>query len=437
MTEAAQRVRSRLPFAVRGFQSQGDLLRFLYMVAASERRVLLVGETGTGKSSIAKLLARMDGKYTPTDFEPYLLAIPPLFSTTPQPARSKTERSPRKSMSFLEVDLSTVTGDMAKSELFGHVKGAFTGATYDRLGALRAVGTGVLFIDEVDSSSKEIQANLLGATRADHFLVRPLGSEKSYLVTPRVVAACCSLRRIREELAYRLGQVVLHLVPLRQRVDEIPTIAQDLLRAECRRVKVDPREFAPDAIQWLQDQTWPGNLRELQSLVANCVLVSAGSPEPIGRRELERVQAFTMVSGHPAAVSPSGAGSQRDKAPASVVARALRLSAGRVSRRELEALLYESVLASVPPAEQAIAMSVEERRWRAPEYHAQHLLTLDALGRRGRVRLACLGKTEAFLAKVAASEALGRADLMANAEDRDSDGADISTLAALSGRRGE
>lgn len=474
-----------LPFAVRGVEDDDDVELLLRSLAHGHppRRILLVGETGTGKSSVAKAFARMRGVYDPEPSEDWLRDLRPIAKIPEVPAAPQASDPPRfvrypwtrvllrtslasdereqlaraagfpsaegvgvarlgaawrshpagarvafhtdykyplplrvevvrahpdpatSVPAFQEVDLSAGTGDMLRSELFGHVEGAFTGALGDREGAIVAAHNGVLFLDEVDSATTEIQANLLAATRVDHFLVRPLGSDRPTKAYPRVVAACCSLRRVREELAFRLGQVVLHLMPLREQRARIPAIAQSWLLRECRRTRGNPREFSAKALDWLLEHSWPGNLRELESLVSNIVFLGAGTGQSVEVRHILRARTFSLSGPHEEAEPVRNGASLT---PPEMVALALEqggLDGRRLGARELEALRYEWALLNGPRGEQRDRMGVSPRTWDKPDWHADHRRVLDSLGRGARVRACVLDGTPEFRAKVGEADA--------------------------------
>jgi DNA-binding NtrC family response regulator len=214
------------------------LMAKIASVARSEASVLVVGETGTGKELVARALHDV---------------------------------GPRASAPFVIVDCGAVAPNLIASQLFGHIKGAFTGADADRRGAFALANGGTLFLDEIGELPSELQPTLLGALERRRF--RPIGSEKEIGTDVRVVAA--TNRDLREEvnagsfrpdLYYRLAVVTLFTPPLRERAEDVPLLLEQLL-AEAGHDGPLSAAFTEAQVETLRRHRWPGNVRELRNLV--------------------------------------------------------------------------------------------------------------------------------------------------------------------------
>ena len=213
-------------------------------VATLRLPVLLRGESGTGKDLVA---------------------------------RAVHDESPRASRPFVALNAATISRDLAESELFGHQRGAFTGAVRDRRGAFREASGGTLFLDEIASLSLEVQAKLLRIV--EEGVVRPLGTEAGIPVDVRLVVATCEPlermvkeRSFRADLYERIAVCVIQVPALRERPDDIPALARHLLKTS----ELGARELSPGALGVLRAQTWPGNVRELRNVVVQAALRAGG-----------------------------------------------------------------------------------------------------------------------------------------------------------------
>ncbi|MBI3893169.1 MAG: sigma 54-interacting transcriptional regulator [Candidatus Wallbacteria bacterium] len=243
----------------------------LERVAAAELAILIEGETGCGKELAA---------------------------------RSIHEASPRAGRPYVVFDCARASREFMESELFGHEKGAFTGATDKRTGAFETAHGGTLFIDELGELAPELQPKLLRALEERE--VRPLGSTRSRQVDVRIVAAtnrdlAAMVRegRFREDLYFRLAVVSVKLPPLRERRDDVPLLVQHLLS-----VRRSPG-VTPEALAVLAGQPWRGNVRELANVLDRAVAIAAG--ETIRPGHLMLLGAATQVV-PPQAAAASGAG---------------------------------------------------------------------------------------------------------------------------------
>ena len=222
--------------------------------AAAQVSVLVHGETGTGKELVARALH---------------------------------DESPRASAPFLAENCAAVPANLLESELFGHVKGSFTGAIADRKGTFVSADRGTVFLDEIGDMPLEMQAKLLRVLQDGE--VRPVGSNQVRRVDVRLVAATnkdlpalCAVGEFREDLYYRLNVITIELPPLRERQGDVAHLARFFvgrLAAEAGRAV----ELAPEALELLEAWSWPGNVRELENELRRAVVFADGR---IGPQEL-------------------------------------------------------------------------------------------------------------------------------------------------------
>jgi two-component system, NtrC family, nitrogen regulation response regulator NtrX len=228
-------------------------------VATTPARVLITGENGTGKELVARALHRM---------------------------------SPRAAKPFVEVNCAAIPGELIESELFGHMKGSFTGAIADRAGKFEQANKGTLFLDEIGDMSLAAQAKVLRVLQ-DNVITR-IGGAKPISVDVRVIAATnktleneIAAGKFREDLYYRLNVVPIHVPPIRDRREDIPTLAQYFAATLSAREGIPPRTFTADALERLSTLDWPGNVRELRNTVER-LLILASEPE-ISARDIDRL----------------------------------------------------------------------------------------------------------------------------------------------------
>ena len=225
-----------------------ELAELVRKVAPSDMTVLILGETGTGKERIARALHAL---------------------------------SDRGSRRFVALNCAAIPGELLESELFGHAKGAFTGALRDRPGLLEEADGGTLFLDEIGDMRASLQAKL---TRVlEERRVRRLGETDERAVDVRLIAATHrDLRqrvaegRFREDLLYRLSVIQTQLPPLRERRDDIPILAQHFLRTIGERVARRVEQIAPAALDVLCRYRWPGNVRELRNVIERALVLGDG-----------------------------------------------------------------------------------------------------------------------------------------------------------------
>jgi two-component system, NtrC family, response regulator len=229
--------------------SDPQMLRILHLigrVAQTDASVLITGESGTGKELVADAIHR---------------------------------NSRRRSKPFVKVNLGGIATTLFESEMFGHVRGAFTDAKTDRKGRFDVAHGGTIFLDEIGDLDSSAQVKLLRVLQDRTFEV--LGSSQRREVDVRVVAATnrnladmVSRGEFREDLLYRINLIPIHLPPLRERRDDIPVLASRFLQTVVQMYGRDPITFSDDARRWLQTQPWPGNVRQLRHWIERAVLIN-------------------------------------------------------------------------------------------------------------------------------------------------------------------
>jgi DNA-binding NtrC family response regulator len=236
----------------------GEFEARLRQVGASPASVLLEGESGSGKSAAARRLHAYGSR-----------------ATGP----------------IIEVSLAALSPTLVEAELFGHEEGAFTGAHKRRSGRFVRASGGTLVLDGIESLGADLQVKLLRVLQEQ--VVEPLGGEE-VPIDVRVVAtstrdlqAEVEAGRFREDLYYRLAVITLRVPPLRVRLGELEGLLDHFLAAAARRLKVEPREFSPAALEALRAHSWPGNLRELENAVERVLVLAPESRGPVSAEELE------------------------------------------------------------------------------------------------------------------------------------------------------
>jgi DNA-binding NtrC family response regulator len=226
-----------------------ELYDLTVQVADSDANVLITGESGTGKELIAAAVHT---------------------------------HSPRQNRPLLSINCSALTDTLLESQLFGHLRGAFTGAVSTRKGLLEEAGGGTLFLDEVGDMSPPLQAKLLRVIQSREFL--PVGATRPSHVDIRFVAATnkdleteISLGRFREDLYYRLNVISLHLPPLRERREDVAPLARHFLDRFARRMNRGITGISQEALAALEAHSWPGNVRELENVMERGVILTRGN----------------------------------------------------------------------------------------------------------------------------------------------------------------
>src|SRR6266403_1245419 len=226
-----------LPGVVGDSPAMRAVYRLTRLVATSRASVLLVGETGTGKEVIARNIHRL---------------------------------SPRADGPYVRVNCGALSESLLESELFGHVKGAFTGAIDNKTGRFEAAHGGTIFLDEISSMSAKLQVKLLRVLQEHEF--ERVGESRTIRVDTRVVAATNQLLtdeidagRFRDDLYYRLNVWPIYLPPLRERREDIPLLVNYFLQRHADEHRVDPPDLTPEMVLALTGYEWPGNVRELEN----------------------------------------------------------------------------------------------------------------------------------------------------------------------------
>ena len=242
-----------------------ELYKEIALVAPSRSTVLITGESGTGKELVARALHR---------------------------------NSPRAQGAFVAVNCGAITETLLESELFGHVKGSFTGATADKRGLFEEANAGTIFLDEIGETSLAVQVKLLRVLQEGE--MRRVGSARSVRVDVRVLAATnrdldreVKECRFREDLFYRLSVVALCVPPLRERTEDLPLLAANALR-QAREAGARATTISEEALAMLNQYEWPGNVRELENTIAHAALYARGhviTPEDLPAKVRKQTRA--------------------------------------------------------------------------------------------------------------------------------------------------
>jgi DNA-binding NtrC family response regulator len=272
-----------------------SVYRLTRQVAQSNASVLLLGETGTGKELIAKAIHRL---------------------------------SPRGSGPFVRVNCGALAENLLESELFGHVRGAFTGAIDHRTGRFEAAHTGTVFLDEINSTTAKLQVKLLRVLQEHEF--ERVGDTQTIRVDTRVIAASnrdlaeeVEAGRFREDLYFRLNVITIYLPPLRERREDIPDLVGHFLKIYNQQNNRHVPHIQRAAMEALQAYDWPGNVRELQNYIERAVVLAPGDeltgdllpeavlgkkPRRIGRHRTADLQTLVaeLVEQGVAAAGPQG-----------------------------------------------------------------------------------------------------------------------------------
>ncbi|MCX8049061.1 MAG: sigma-54 dependent transcriptional regulator [Methylohalobius sp.] len=249
------------------------VLRAAKMVATTDVTVLIMGETGTGKEMLAQAIK---------------------------------ESSPRAAQPFIAINCAALPESLAESELFGHRKGAFTGAVTNQIGKLQAADRGTVFLDEVDSMPYPLQGKLLRFLETGE--CQPVGATNTERVDVRIIAATNAdleqkIQRgeFRKDLYYRLNVVPLEIPPLRERKEDIALLVQHFMQRAAQDYSLEPASFSKSAMQSLINYDWPGNVRELRNLCERLAILLPGStiessnlPQEIFATPTRRLSGITL-----------------------------------------------------------------------------------------------------------------------------------------------
>jgi two-component system nitrogen regulation response regulator NtrX len=275
------------------------------MAAPTNGRVLIFGENGTGKELVARNIHQM---------------------------------SRRRTGPFVEVNCAAIPEELIESELFGHVRGAFTGAVADRRGKFELAHGGTIFLDEIGDMSLKTQAKVLRVLQEQ--VMEAVGGSTRIRVDARVLAATnkdlpAEIRagRFREDLYFRLNVVPIFVPPLRDRQEDIPLLADHFMAMLAREYGRRPKTFDPDALVALQQYSWPGNVRELRNLVERLMIMVPG--ERISARDISFLDVGAITAADTATRQPAQIGplhDARDQFEREYILRALAAQQGNISR---------------------------------------------------------------------------------------------------------
>jgi len=231
---------------IAGSEAMQEVLELAARVAPLDTTVLVYGESGTGKEFIVRLIH---------------------------------DQSPRAAAPFVSINCAALTETLLESELFGHVRGAFTGAVRDKAGLFEVAGSGTIFLDEIGEIAPTVQAKLLRALQERE--IRRVGAERSVKVNARVVAAtnrdlraAVDAGTFREDLYFRLGAFIITVPPLRDRREDIPPLVHNFLVRAASRMKKEVSSVSADAMTTLMNYRWPGNVRELEHAIERAVILA-------------------------------------------------------------------------------------------------------------------------------------------------------------------
>ena len=276
-----------------------DMFELIQTIADSYANVLIHGETGTGKELVARAIH---------------------------------EASSRHGKPFVTLDCTALARELLESELFGHEKGAFTGAVERHVGRFERANTGTLFLDEVATITLNVQAKLLGVLQTRTF--ERVGGSKPISVDVRIIAAtnrpleqCIVEGTFREDLYHRLNVVEIELPPLRERTEDVPLLAMEFLRRFARQNGKDLRGFTDAGIDVLCRYNWPGNVRELENVVLQAVVLAKSSLIDAGDLPKRITESKPVIGAQSAALAD-----QLGEPEKQILVNALRQHAGNIKR---------------------------------------------------------------------------------------------------------
>lgn len=281
--------------------SMKNIFSIIDKVAQTDANVLILGENGTGKELIARAIH---------------------------------DRSLRKDDIFVGVDMGSITETLFESELFGHKRGAFTDAKDDRAGRFEIADNGTLFLDEIGNLSMPLQSKLLTVLQRRE--VTRIGTNKAIPVDIRLICATnmhvhemVMENTFRQDLLYRINTVEIFLPPLRERLDDIPLLADHFLKVYAQKYRKDFKGFKPSAMQLLQQYNWPGNIRELQHAIERAIIMAEGD-------ELDSRDFFFLSSKPTNDKIATPASYNLDEVEKNVIQKAIDKNGGNISKAAKE-----------------------------------------------------------------------------------------------------
>ncbi len=276
-----------------------SVLRQVETVARTDSTVIIYGETGTGKELIARAIHNL---------------------------------SPRRNQAFVKLNCASIPTGLLESELFGHEKGAFTGAIAQRIGRFELASRGTIFLDEIGEVPLELQPKLLRVLQEREF--ERLGSSRTLRTEARLIAATnrdlakmVDEQKFRSDLFYRLNVIPIVVPPLRERPEDVPLLVQHFAELFSRRINKPIQTIPPETMSALVQYDWPGNVRELQNVIERAVILSTGGVLRVPSTDLKNNPAKNGATG------PAAARGRRSDAPPpgrDQVLQALEATSGRV-----------------------------------------------------------------------------------------------------------
>jgi two-component system, NtrC family, response regulator PilR len=281
-----------------------SILQRITQIARSDATVLITGESGTGKELLARAIH---------------------------------DASPRSSHPFVPVNCGALPEGLLESELFGHVRGSFTGAVRDKRGLFEEATNGTIFLDEIGDLPLALQVKLLRTLQDKR--IRAVGGNREQTVDARVVAATnTDLRalieqgRFREDLFFRINVLQLHVPPLRDRREDIPALAQQLVERACTRLGMPRKQLHRDTISVLENSQWPGNVRELENIIEQAVAMEPSSLISVGSLSTHLLMGSERAPNEPAGLTLPDEGldieAHLDAARRELMSQALRRTGG-------------------------------------------------------------------------------------------------------------
>lgn len=248
--------------------AMAEIFELIDRAASTDSKVLVTGESGTGKELVARAIHL---------------------------------RSQRAAGPFIAVNCAAIPEDLIESELFGHEKGAFTGATERKLGQFELAHRGTLFLDEITDMSHRLQAKMLRAIETEE--IQRIGGKETIKIDLRIIGAtnrdikeAVRDKLFREDLYYRLSVIKIHIPPLRERKEDIPVLVNHFLKIYCEERKRPLLRFHPAAMEALVSYSWPGNVRELKNLTEKIVVLAP--KDTVSREEVEFFLKEASLNGH-------------------------------------------------------------------------------------------------------------------------------------------